>query len=181
LTKKPALPRRPRRLGKFYEVPELKRNNPQSLRRVLYELTRERMDHNLAVVARELKAALRTRHGRTLHSTLSDESLYNILSDITHIKYYHLEAYARKLQIPVGLIVFFSRLTANQQDGTPQLNEAMLKAFSRIIKDARKKLAKGQGNPRLFQINDLLKWIEFYSAETTRAENPTLFPNITDE
>jgi hypothetical protein len=181
MPKKQKVPERVRRLGTFFEKAELARNNPQSLRRVLYDLTTKKFDHNLKVTASELKAALRTRHGRTLHSTLSKESLFNILSDRTHIKYYHLEAYARKLGIPVSLIVLYSRLTANQQDRTPQLNEAMLNAFSRIIRSARKKLAKGQLDPKLFQIEDLLGWIAMYSEETSKAENPRLFPRMSDE
>lgn len=177
VSRKPIKARPSRKLGQFHTIPELKRNNPQSLRKILYELTLRQFDRNLSRAASELKSALRTRRGRTLHSTLSGESLFNILSDRTHIKYYHLEAYARQLKIPVSLIVLYSRLTANQHDGTPHLNGAMLAAFSRIVQDASTMLTKRQGDPELFKIDDLLRWIELYVNEADRTENLSLFPS----
>src|SRR5690242_16255355 len=112
MPRKPAKQRKSRQLGPFHSVPELKRrNNPQSLRKALYEITKRKLGEDLSKVSVELKRALRTRQGRTLHNAYSDEVLYRILRDDTHIKYYHLEGYARQLGIPVSVLLLYSRLT----------------------------------------------------------------------
>jgi hypothetical protein len=176
MPRKPGKTSEPRGLGEFRTVPQLKRNNPQSLRKTLYEITERMLGKELSAVSSQLKAALRSRHGRSLHATLSGEILYNIIRDDTQIKYCHLEAYARRLEVPVSLLLLYSRLTANQNDRTPELNEAMLRTFGRIVKDATGKLGKDQANENLFQVDDLIRWINFYREETERAAQTNLFP-----
>jgi hypothetical protein len=180
MPRKPSETSEPRWLGEFRIVPRLKRNNPQSLRKTLYEITERMLGKNLSAVSDQLKEALRSRHGRSLHATLSGEVLYNLIRDDTQIKYYHLEAYARRLEVPVSLLLLYSRLTANQDDRTPELNEAMLRTFGWIVKDAAAKLAKDPANQNLFQVDDLIRWISVYREETNRVAQASLFP-LTEE
>lgn len=177
MPRKSAKSRKSRQLGSFHSVPELKRSNPQSLRKALYEITKRKLGEDLSKVSVELKRALRTRQGRTLHNAYSDEVLYRILRDDTHIKYYHLEGYARKLGIPVSLLLLYSRLTANQLDRTPHHNEAMLRSFARIAREALAKLNDDARNPDLFGIDDLLLWITVYEEESAKAEQVSFLPS----
>jgi hypothetical protein len=152
--------------GEFKQIKDQrKRNNPQSLRRTLYDATLKQYGDAPTLAAAKLSEALRTREGRTLHSSFSAEILYNILSDRSHIKYYHLEGYARDLGVPVSLILFYSRLTANQSDGASQSSKAMLRAYRSIIGDAVSKLTGDAENPHSFTIEDLLRWVEIYKSE----------------
>jgi len=179
MAKRPVKLKRRRRLGPFHLVPDPgRRNNPQSLRKSLYDITRKRYDTDLFSAAAELRSLLRRRHGRTLHSAFSDEVLYNILTDKSHIKYYHLEAYARRLGIPVALMLFYSRLTANQQDSAPYENAALVHAFQRIMKDAADALTRNPNDPELYKINDLLRWVQIYEEESARSEQMVLFPTV---
>jgi len=163
----------PRRLGEFIQVQNpTNRLNPQSLRKALYDLTKQLFGTDLSAAAVSLKNALRTRFGRNLRVGISDEILYNIIcGDKTHLKYAHLEAYARYMGIPVSLILFYSRLFANQQDQTPRENLVMLNAFAKIIRDAQLKYDNTKKN--VYNIDDLIRWAAIYRAEDNE---PSLFP-----
>lgn len=162
-----------RRLGQFFYVTNpAKRTNPQSLRRTLYDLTRHIVGSDLDRVALLLTDALRTRQGRNLRIGISGEVLYNIIcADKTHLKYAHLEAYARHLRIPVSLILLYSRLRANQQDKTPKQNLVMLNAFAKIIADAQKRY--DENDLSVYKIDDLVRWVALFQAED---KEPALFP-----
>jgi hypothetical protein len=159
-------------LGKFKIVTDPRdRRNPQSLRKTLYDITSKLYEENLPAFAEMLRRALRTRMGRSLKASFSAESIYSILSvDRTHLKYFHLESFARHLNIPASLILFYSRLRSNQQDKPAHLNRAMLKAFARIIADAQYKLESKPNDEALFLIEDFFRWVEICGEEDRSQE-----------
>lgn len=174
---KKSTPKERRKLVPFHKISDQgKRNNPQSLRKVLHDITHEKYGKNLQRAATQLQGFIRRRHGRTLHANFSDEILFNLLTDRTHIKYYHLEAYARSLSIPITLLLLYSRLVANQEDETPHYSEAMIRGLEKILKEAAKSLKMNPENKNVFEIADLLRWATLYAEEIERSEQRTLFP-----
>jgi hypothetical protein len=176
MARKPPIQSPPKRqLGKFAVVADPRRRlNPQSLRSTLYEITELFFGRDLTRAAKSLNVALRTRFNRNLRQGLTEEILYNILCvDKTHIKYAHLEAYARYMDVPVSVILLYSRLRSNQRDARPQDNLSVLNGFSMIVQDALKKYNNSETD--LYRLDDLMRWTSLYKSQISA---PELFPLI---
>jgi hypothetical protein len=162
--------------GEFKRVPNTHdRRNPQSVRKTLYDITTALYNNNLPEFADSLRLALRTRMGRSLKSSFSSEGIYGLLIDRTHIKYYHLESYARLIGVPVSLILLYSRMTSNQEDEPPHLNRSMIAAFLKILNDASTKLEENPNQGNLYAIDDFFRWVQIYrDEESLRSQQPQL-------
>ncbi|TRL37581.1 hypothetical protein FM996_02135 [Methylosinus sporium] len=155
--------KRPKRLGLFRIVEDDKeRKNPQSLRRVLYDiLMSEPYNGDLEIAAQDLRKAAKIRKNRDLKTKISQNILYDIANDRIHIKYGHLDAFAQKMFIPAGLLLVYSRIIANQSSGKRGETLKIIKAMIIILSDIDKTL---HNNPDYeFGHADLKKWAGIFN------------------
>src|SRR5689334_21456907 len=114
----------PKRLNEFLEVPNSKRMNPQSIRHMIIEYIVRCHGRDCAAAADELEKLRFAHKGRRYKSGITKHSLYKITRDEHQIKYLLLEAIAIERKVPVSLLLFYTRVCADQAepDGKMKVN-----------------------------------------------------------
>lgn len=157
---------RPRILGQFIETQdEKKKFNPRSIRRVIYDIVVRYFKRNVTNAAQEFERVRRTHKDRGYRTEVKTEGYYYIIRDEQHLRYMHLEAIAIYLGVPVSLLLFYTRLRADQDEKENPLgkNEALLAGFARVIADATNRFKDiSNGTAASFEFDDLIRWVDLY-------------------
>jgi hypothetical protein len=112
-----------KRLGEFRIVQDhTKRKNPKSLRKVLYDIVLHNFDGDLHIAATQLQQSISKNKLRNFGINITSETIYDIIQDRSHIKYAHLDAFAQYLNIPVGIILIYSRFLSHEDENRNDLN-----------------------------------------------------------
>jgi hypothetical protein len=161
----------PRRLGEFLDVPNDERMNPQSIRRMIFEYIVRCHGRDCEVAAEQLELHRVKHKGRRYKSGITKNSLYKLTRDEHPIKYFLLEAIAIERRVPVSLLLFYTRLNADQAepDGQAKVN-ILLDGLASAVEDARAKIKRAK--PINFE--DLAQWIDKFvelSPQVTALEN----------
>lgn len=87
------------------------KKNPNSLRKLLFDIIQYKYDGNVSEAARFILKSYVERYGigtkteRSIRAHIKD-----IIEDRRYIEYWHLEAFAQMMQVPAGLLLIFSRM-----------------------------------------------------------------------
>ncbi|MGE0677204.1 hypothetical protein [Pseudolabrys sp.] len=155
---------RQRILREFKEIKSKERRNPQTIRRLIYDILKQYFDGNLHVAATRLNKNRVAHKGRNYKTQISQEGLYSVSRDRQWIKYLLLEALAIELKVPVSVLLFYTRLRSEQEErdnGTRA--RAMIKGFSAVVSDAKRKMESSHR----FDFNDLREWLNLYEYPET--------------
>lgn len=160
-------PKKPskRQLNSFPETKDHgERRNPKSIRKLIYDVIRSDFDGNCNEAAAVFESVRKYHKNRKYKTSVTAESYYLIVHDKQSARYMHLEAIAIYLKVPVGLLLLYSRLTAEQNEDTdPHLRViGMLDALTLIVQHASDKAQKAEQVNELFGYHDLKLWIEYF-------------------
>lgn len=160
-------PRRPskRQLNVFPETKDhSERRNPKSIRKLIYDVIRSDFEGDCNKAALKFEEVRKAHKNRNYKTSVTAESYYRIVHDKQSARYMHLEAIAIYLKVPVGLLLLYSRLTAEQnEDNEPRLRVmGMLDALALIVQHAKEKAQKAEQINELFRYYDLKLWIDYF-------------------
>lgn len=89
-----------RRIGRFKEIANKDRRNPQSIRRMMHDMIVRYFDSDCTTAALRIEG-LRVQHkGRNYTTSITPDGLYKAVADTHYIKYYLLEAIAIERRVP---------------------------------------------------------------------------------
>ena len=108
--------RKTRKIDKFLEVPAVKRRNPKSVRRLLFQFIEEAFDKDCVPAAAALSKAPRGSLSRSYQMSFSGEVLYNLTRDEKSASYTVLDAFARYHGVPLSLVLIFTRIHSELDD-----------------------------------------------------------------
>jgi hypothetical protein len=131
--------REKRRIRKFVEVEPEKRQNPNSIRRLFFQFIDQEFDKDCRPAAAALSSTERPNGvTRSYQRGLSEESLYNFTRDRRSIDYATLDAFARYHNVPLSLVLLFTRIHSELEDE----NRRIESHASRTIAGLRQALNK---------------------------------------
>lgn len=108
--------RKTRKIDKFLEVPAVKRRNPNSVRRLLFQFIEQVFNKDCVPAAAALSTAPRGSLSRSYQMSFSGEVLYNLTRDDKSVSYTVLDAFARYHGIPLSLVLIFTRIHSEIDD-----------------------------------------------------------------
>lgn len=114
----------------FSQKSDKEKRNPNSLRKLFIDIINEKFDGNISRAARWIENNFPNNYGvldkshRTIRGQISE-----IVNDIRYIEYWHIEAFARMVGVPAGMLLIFSRFRS-EVSGDSSLTNA------RSIRDA---------------------------------------------
>jgi hypothetical protein len=160
----------PKNLKDFLLVPNGERLNPQSIRQMIFEYIVRHHGGSCDAAASELQSRRYQYKGRKYRTGISKHTLYKITRDRHRILYLHLEAIAIERRVPVSLLLFYTRLRADQveADGETRVN-ILIQGLTYALRDAEEKVR----NSKAINFDDLAIWIHKF-AELSPPEEPTL-------
>jgi hypothetical protein len=127
-----------RKLKAFTALPREERKTPDSLRLLLHDLICERFERNPYVASERLREILKKDKEpvefRVSPKALWDSSFLSVLQGRQQISYSQMDAMARAFDIPMGLMLLFSRARSDVRK-TKHAGEALrvLRAASAAI------------------------------------------------
>ncbi|MBT9293109.1 hypothetical protein [Prosthecodimorpha staleyi] len=154
-----------RRLGVFKTLSVEKRLNPQSLRNVIYEIIKSRYDGYLEDASIDIDAARDSTVQKRRKTLINEHVLYRITNDITSIRYAHLEGIALALNVPLSLILLYSRIISNQKNDKNHENKRIINAFKAIINDIDMAINNNGVKTHQFSIQDFNRWVDIFQRE----------------
>lgn len=101
-----------RAFKEFPALPNSERRFPESLRLLLHDLVCDQFEGKPALAAQELRAILRkagSQEFRSYPRALSTTSIINVAKGRQPISFSQLDAMARAFDIPLGLVLLFTR------------------------------------------------------------------------
>ena len=107
-----------------------KKLNPDSLRRMFFDIIQEYYDGDLVEAAHDLNNRQRLyRLNSQSRSKFTPQMIEKILTDTMYISYWHLEAFSSKLGVPIGVFLLVSRMCSNISKDCPELNKGVLESL----------------------------------------------------
>jgi hypothetical protein len=126
---------------------------------MIHDIIANYHDRDIFDAATSFEAARFKHKQRTYKTGITQESLYEALRDETLIKYFLLEGIAIERDVPLSLLLFYTRLTANQsEDDARSKTFKLLFGFTRVLRDAQNRY----GRHHTFTFDDLIRWIDLY-------------------
>jgi hypothetical protein len=176
--KRQKIKRQRKGLGAFKIVPDAQRLNPQTIRRMIHDIVVNEFENNLQLAAAELVKGRREYKNRNYKSGISGEGLYQLITDRHWIRYHQLEAFAIQRGVPISLLLFYTRLVADQGESEGrQKVQRLLRGFRRVLDDAQSKFRNGSP----FGYADLVRWTENYKAHSQNEAVPGQLDLLDDE
>jgi hypothetical protein len=174
------LPAPPRRVKSFSVPNKRERKNPQSLRRILYDIIAIDFLGSCTDAAKELSDCLTGAEQFRKHRTLfTGESLYRVARDEQPISFNQLDAMSLYYKVPMSLILLFSRLRSEIEDSTGHSNKSALEVIEcmksalaiieRIVRDAPSDLKNA------YDYMNHSRFLEMVAAYKSPPEQPSLF------
>jgi hypothetical protein len=149
----------PKRIRKFLRVAPRERNNSNSIRRLLFDVVWQDFERSTMAAAQRFKQILHeakdARKFRLHGKGLSGWSVYRVTRDAQSITYTQLDAMAQHLDIPMSLLLLFTRVRSEVElaDGhDPHGARSVLTAMRSAIDKLESLLHQGDG-----QIEDVYK------------------------
>jgi hypothetical protein len=160
----------PKRLAEFLPVPNGERLNPQSIRQMIFDYIVRHHAGDCDAAARELQARRYKYKGRKYRTGISKHTLYKITRDRHRILYLLLEAIAIERRVPVSLLLFYTRLRADQvESNSEEKVNVLIQGLTYALQDAEEKVARS----KTIDFDDLAHWIDKF-VELSPPEEPTL-------
>jgi hypothetical protein len=113
------LEKRKRRVETFQSVTPDKRTNPESLRRMLFDIVFYDFDRSCRDASEAFAALLQQAPERRYFRAkgkgrgISDEAIYTVTRDLHSLTYAQLDAMALHNKLPLGLILLYSRVRSD--------------------------------------------------------------------
>jgi len=154
---------RARRIGSALKRrPPAERLNPEVIRAFLHELVTIRFGRDVTAAAQAIDAA-RPKPGRKGHyrSDFRAETLYDLIQDRARIKYYHLEAVSHFYNMPVSVLLLFTRLRSELEDSREGLAKArdIIRATRRFLDRVEDAVASAEkGDLSTLRSNSILSF-----------------------
>ncbi|MDQ7249629.1 hypothetical protein [Dongia sedimenti] len=145
---------KPKDAGTNANSADNKPKNPRSLVELLGAI---RKSHGHRTTQEEFAEILNLHGTRFRTKPLRKDSIQNLEHDTNFIRYVDLERYAHYLGLPVGMLLLFSRMTANVR-----LKKEDNKILAQMIIAAMQRIADGD---EALDINELRKWGNIFSAD----------------
>ena len=128
MAKEPAYSESPRFIKEFVEVQPGERNNSNSLRRLLFDVVVHDFKGNSRDAAARFRKLLRDSRDRRkfrMHGKgLSAWTLRRVIDDVAPINYNLLDALAHHLEMPMGLLLIYSRVRSETETARGDISEA---------------------------------------------------------
>lgn len=145
-----------------FKVKTKEKRNPISIRKLFFDIIEHRFFGNKNYAARELKKFVELNtNTETIYRNkkLTPTMISRINSDELYIQYWHLELMARYLDIPLGMILLYTRMQSNirnNSDGV-QENQQILRTLSRI--------SEKEMHANSLDFKNLEEWSEIFKQE----------------
>jgi hypothetical protein len=166
----------PKKLAEFLPVPNEKRMNPQSIRHMIFEYIVRCHGRDCDAAARELELRRFQHKKRKYKSGITKNSLYKITRDEHQIRYLLLEAIAIERKVPVSLLLFYTRLCADQTEADSEIKlNNLIRGLTFALQDAEVKVKRG----KLINFDDLAHWVDAFVALTPQPKISEEGPAVT--
>ena len=163
-------PRNRRNVRDFLKVLPEKRRNSQSIRRHLFDVVKYEFDGNCALAADRLSALLRECHQQPgMRTAFSAETLYKATRDISLITYNQLDSVALQQDVPVSLILAFTRVRA-EIEASGEQGVGRAKSLIRAFQEALNCLYLSLQDLDTKERSDALSYKDFLDARAAYAE-----------
>lgn len=159
--------RSPRRLKHFNDVPPQQRNNSNSIRRLLFDVVVRDFGGSTTAAATRFRRLLHDSQDRRkyrMHGKgLSEWTLKRVALDDTPVNFNQLDALAHHLEMPVGLVLLFTRVRSEVEGDRGDIHEA--KKILVAARSALNRLEKllGSGEAPLPNVYESLSHEQFES------------------
>lgn len=133
------MPQTPRTIARKFLEKRKDKKNPNSIRRLFFDLVDQEFRGNQKFAAYSLTKFADTQlEGDTTNYRrlpITREILNRINQDAVYIQYWHLELIARYLKLPLGIILLFTRMQSNVDKKDGDLENQRISRFLRNISD----------------------------------------------
>lgn len=165
MAKKPAYTESPRFIKEFVEVRPGERNNSNSLRRLLFDVVVHDFDGNSRDAAARFRKLLRDSRDRRkfrMHGKgLSAWTLRRVIDDAAPINFNLLDALAHHLEMPMGLLLLYSRIRSETETARGDISEARKILVSARVALSRLEQLLGSGEALMDNVYEELSHNQF--------------------